>query len=232
MATGDAAYDAAGTLQLPVRVRRLLMLVPPLLLAVLEILHPQPDFNARSLMDASTWFAVFHVIQLVLTGLVGLSVLLLADGYGRATTWATRLGLGTFLVFFSAYETLAGIGTGLAMRGARDLTAAQQEAVFDLVKDWPGLGPVFVLGIVGTGGLMVVLGALAAAARRQGAPRREWITLALATVFLLAGHPFPGGTLAFGCLFLAALFHERTVSNMAGGQRVGSPAPSADDPTR
>ena len=217
--------------QLPGRVRRPLLLAPPLLLAVLEIFHPQPDFNAQALMDASTWFALFHVIQLVLTGLFGLSVLLLADGYGRATAWATRLGLGTFLVFFSAYEAVAGIGTGLAMRSARDLTATEQEAVFDIVKDWPGLGPVFALGIVGTGGLIVVLGTLAAAARQQGAPRREWITLVLATVFLLLGHPAPGGTLAFGCLFLAALFHERAGRGGAASQRGGSPAPGADDPT-
>jgi hypothetical protein len=32
--------------------------------------------------------------------------------------------------------------------------------------------------------------------------------LGLAAIFLLGGHPFPRGTLAFGCFFLAALFHE------------------------
>ena len=91
-------------------------------LAVLEIFHPQPDFNVQALLDASTWFAWFHVIQLVLTGLVALSVLLLAADYGRANAWTTRLGIGAFLVFFGAYDTLAGIGTGLAMHSARDLS--------------------------------------------------------------------------------------------------------------
>ena len=103
-------------------------------------------------MDVATWFAVFHVIQLVLVGLVALSVLLLADDFGRASTWVTRLGIGTFLVFFSAYDAVAGIGTGLAMRSARDLSATQQEGVFEVVKDWPGLGPPFALSIVGTPG--------------------------------------------------------------------------------
>ena len=42
----------------------------------------------------------------------------------------------------------------------------------------------------------------------KGAPRREWILIGLAAVFLLGGHPFPAGTLAFGCLFVAALLHE------------------------
>ena len=106
---------------LPATARRVLMLVPPLALAVLEFFHPAPDVNAQAVMDVATWFAVFHAIQLVLIGLVGLSVFLLADSFGRATAWTTRLGIGAFLVFYSAYDGIAGISTGLAMRNARDL---------------------------------------------------------------------------------------------------------------
>ena len=198
--------DATWRLPMPVRVP--LLLVPPLLLAGLETLHPQPEPTVPAMLDAATWFASFHVIQLVLIGLVALSILLLADSFGRANAWVTRLGLGIFLVFFSAYDTLAGIGTGLAMRSARDLSATQQAGVLEVVKDWPALGPPFALSIVGTLGWVIAVGALAAAARRLGAPRRVWILLGLAAVFLLAGHPFPGGTLAFGSLFLAALLTE------------------------
>ena len=202
------SYRADATWWLPLPLRRALLLTPPFALAVLEIFHPQPEFNVQALLDASTWFAWFHVIQLVLTGLVAMSVLLLAADFGRTTAWATRLGIGVFLVFFSSYDTLAGIGTGLAMHSARGLSAAQQEGVFAVVKDWPGVGPVFGLSILGTLGWVVAVGTLALAARRLGASRPEWITLALAAVFLLGGHPFPQGTLAFGCLFVAVLFHE------------------------
>ena len=205
---GGRSYRADPTWRLPLPLRRPLLLAPPFALAVLEVFHPNPEFNVQALLDASTWFAWFHVIQLVLTGLVALSVLLLAADYDRANAWITRLGIGAFLVFFSAYDTLAGIGTGLAMYTARDLPAAQQEGVFDVVKDWPGVGPVFALSIVGTLGWVVAVGALALAARRLAASRPEWIALALAAVFLLGGHPFPQGTLAFGALFVAALFHE------------------------
>ena len=210
---------ADATWWLPLPLRRALLLTPPFGLAVLEIFHPQPEFNVQALLDASTWFAWFHVIQLVLTGLVALSVLLLAADYGRATAWTTRLGIGVFLVFFSAYDTLAGIGTGLAMRSARDLSAAQQEGVFTVVKDWPGVGPVFALSILGTLGWVVAVGTLALAARRLGASRPEWITLALAAVFLLGGHPFPQGTLAFGSLFVAVLFHEWGFAPRGGRRR-------------
>jgi hypothetical protein len=164
--------------------------------------------NVQALIDVSTWFAIFHAIQLVLIGLVAVSVLLLADSFGCATAWATRLGVGLFLIFFSAYDTLAGIGTGLAMRSARTLSAPQQGGVFLVVKDWPGLALPFALSILGTGGWVIAVGSLALAARRQAAPRREWVVLALAAIFLLGGHPFPWGTLAFGGFFVAALFHE------------------------
>ncbi|MGH3459770.1 hypothetical protein [Aeromicrobium sp.] len=196
------------TWRVPLAWRRVLILVPPLLLACLEIFHPQPDANAQAVMDVSTWFAGFHVIQLVLIGPVALSVMLIADNYGRVNRWTTRLGVGTFLVFFSAYDAVAGIGMGLAMRSARDLTAQQQEGVLDVVEAWPALGAPFALSIIGTGGLVIALGVLALGARRQGAPRREWIFLGLAAIFLLGGHPFPAGTLAFGCLFVAGLMHE------------------------
>ncbi len=210
---GGAFQRSDRTWPMPVALRRVLLLAPPLLLAGLEVMHPQPDETAQALMDVSTWFAGFHVLQLALTGLVGLSVLLLADSFGRANAWVTRLGVGVFLVFFSAYDAVAGIGTGLAMRSARDLSAVQQAGVFDVVRDWPAVGPPFALSIVGTLGWTIAVGALALAARRQGAPRREWIFILLAAVFLLGGHPFPQGTLAFGSFFIAALLHELRASH-------------------
>lgn len=154
---GPVSYGPDPTWHLPDAVRRPLLLLPPLLIAVLEIFHPMPDETAQAVMDVATWFAVFHVIQLVLIGLVALSVVLLADSYGYASAWTTRLGIGIFLVFFSAYDTLAGIGTGLAMRSARDLTTAEAEGVFSVVEDWPALGAPFALSIVGTGGWLVAV---------------------------------------------------------------------------
>ena len=55
---------------------------------------------------------------------------------------------------------------------------------------------------------MIAVGGLALAARRQGAPRRVWIVLAMAALCLLGGHPFPAGTFAFGLFFIAALLSE------------------------
>jgi hypothetical protein len=54
----------------------------------------------------------------------------------------------------------------------------------------------------------VALIAAAVALRRAGAARGPFILLILAGIFLLGGHPFPGGTLAFGCFFVAAAWLE------------------------
>ncbi len=84
----------------------------------------------------------------------------------------------------------------------------QQEGVLAVVQDWPGLGPPFALSILGTLGWVIAVGALAITAYRQRTPRVVWIALALAAVFLLGGHPFPAGTLAFGSFFVAAFLLE------------------------
>ncbi|MGZ5418491.1 MAG: hypothetical protein ACXWDI_15085 [Nocardioides sp.] len=187
------------------------------MLAGFSALHPQPDYNAQALMEASTWFMVFHMIQLPLVGLVAISVFLLADQFGRASAWPTCIGMGSFLLFFSAYDSLAGIGTGLAMRGARGLPSSQQDAVFDLVKTWPVAEPWVVwLSLVGTGGWVLAVGYLAVTARAAGASRALWVLLGFAAFFLMLGHPAPFGTLAFGSLFLAALIRERRTSRDPG----------------
>ena len=216
---------------LPPRVRRLLLLAPPLVLAVFTVLHPQPDHNAQALMDASTWFMAYHMIQLGLVGLVAVSVILLADEFRCARSWQTGIGIGLFLIFFSAYDTLAGIGTGLAMRSARGLPVAEQDAVFSIVEDWPAFSPwALWLAILGTVGWILAVGYLAIAARAAGALRSEWVLLALAAFFLAVGHPAPFGTIAFGSLFVAALIHVRRASGTHRRAGAASRVPSSGAP--
>jgi hypothetical protein len=207
----SVATEASSERALSNPARQALILGPPLVVAIYEIFHPRPDVTAEAVMDVAGWFALFHAIQLVLFPLLALSIALLAQNLGVLGHWVTRLGLVLVLVFFSAYDAIAGIATGLAMRSARDLPVAEQKAVFEVVKDWPGFEPaVFAIGAVAVVGLVLALAMLTIGARRLQVGRGPVILLALATIVALGGHPFPFGTVAFGCLFLAALWLERS----------------------
>jgi hypothetical protein len=194
--------------------RRLVLLATPLALAVLEVFHPHPDSVAEG-VEQGGWFLWFHMIQLVLTGLIALAVYLLTDGMAGRAVSVSRWAIAVFAVFFSAYDAAAGVATGFVLQSAQDLSAEGQTAVYETAIDMPGLSLIFVLSIVGTAAWVVAVVAAAMAIRRAGASRGPVVLLILAAVFLLGGHPFPGGTLAFGCFFLAAAWLEFAPARLA-----------------
>jgi hypothetical protein len=205
--------------------RRLVLLGTPLALAVLEVFHPKPSGVADS-VEQGGWFMWFHIIQVPLIGLIALAVYLLTAGLEGQAVSASRWAIGVFAVFFSAYDGAVGIGTGYALRNAQGLSAEGQSAVYETVKDLPELSLPFGLSIVGTGAWVVALIAAAIALRRAGAPRGPFILLILAGVCLLGGHPFPFGTLTFGCFFLATAwleFSQRVMRAREGGKSLKGP---------
>jgi hypothetical protein len=206
-AGGDAVLSDVAVADRTV-LRRLVLLGTPLALAILEFFHPEQPSGASGAVEQGVWFMWFHIIQVPLIGLIALAVYLLTDGLeGRAVS-VSRWAIGVFAVFFSAYDAAAGIGTGYALREARGLSAEGQAAVYEVVKDLPLFSLPFGLSIVGTLGWAVALVAAAKALRRAGASRGPLILLILAGVFLMGGHPYPAGTLAFGCFFLGAAWLE------------------------
>jgi hypothetical protein len=199
--------------------RRVVLLGTPLALALLEIFHPERPSSASEAVEQGVWFMWFHFIQVPLIGLIALAVYLLTDGLeGRAAS-VSRWAIGVFAVFFSAYDAAAGIGTGYALRNARGLSAGAQEAIYEAVKDMPVLSLIFGLSIVGTLAWVVALIAAAMALRRAGASRVPFILLILAGVFLMGGHPYPAGTLAFGCFFLATAWLELTQGRLTSASQ-------------
>ena len=150
----------------------------------------------------------FHIIQVPLIGLIALAICLLTEGLEGRAVRVSRRAIGVFAIFFSACDAAAGIATGYALRNAQGLSAEGQAAVYEAVKDMPGLSLIFGLSIVGTGAWVVALVAAAKALRRAGTSRGPFILLILAGVFLMGGHPYPAGTLAFGTFFLAAVWLE------------------------
>jgi hypothetical protein len=183
--------------------RRLVLLGAPLALAVLEVFHPREEDLAGAIGEAD-WFFWFHMIQLPLVGLVAVAAFLLTARLTGPLVASSRWAVGVFAVFFSAYDAAAGIATGYVLRNAQGLPAESQTAIFEAAHDMPGPSLIFLLSVVGTGAWTVALVTAGVALRRAGASRTTFALLIFAGVFLLGGHPFPFGTLAFGCFFLAA----------------------------
>jgi hypothetical protein len=193
--------------------RRVVMVGAPLALAVLEAFHPRPGdagggSEALDAISQGDWFLWFHMIQLPLIGLTAWAVYLLTAGLDGRAAVVSRWAAGVFAMFFSAYDAAAGVATGYVWRNAQDLPPADQELIFEATEAMPNLSIIFLLSVVGTGAWVVALVSAAVALRRVGVGKGPYVLLILAGVFLMGGHPFPFGTIAFGCLSAAAVWLE------------------------
>ena len=104
-------------------VDRYLVYAGPLLWAALIVFHPNPGGDspyAGIRDDVDRWLFV-HVGQLILTPFLFLAVWRLLDDLSSAPARVSRAALVVWTVFFSAYDSIQGIATGILTRWANDL---------------------------------------------------------------------------------------------------------------
>lgn len=181
----------------------LVLLAVPLLWLVPAALHPMGDPYAGIADETDRWLFV-HIAQLVLTPFLGALVWMLLAGLESAAARIGRAALVLWLVFFSAFDAIAGIATGVLSRHANSLAGEEREGVvsaIDYLFDDSVLagGGFSVLGNLGQGSWMVVAIAAAVALHKAHAPRAAVIAMSLSVLF--AAH---GGIVA--ALGLVALF--------------------------
>lgn len=180
----------------------------PLALAVLELFHPQPHDLMH--LDTAKWLAV-HYLQIPLFPLTAVAAgLLLRGRFGflHALVW---VALFVFGVSFTAFDTAAGVVTGLLVKAARNSGSfeAWQQPIMTVWKD-PILG-----GAPGTSPILAVLGSIAWSVALVGVAveiwrtKRSWILsfLLIVSAFGLSifkTHAWPGGPVSFGALAIAA----------------------------
>jgi hypothetical protein len=192
--------------------RRVLLVVPPLALAVVLWWHPAggDDVYEGVRHDVGAWMLV-HTVFLIFIPLIGLAAYLLVSGLdGRAAT-VSRVALLFFLVFYTAYEVTVGVGTGILVDYANGLPADEQAVVADAIQDYNRSGlvgdPASFSLLVGFFGWVVAMFAAAIAFRRAGA---GWlVTVLVGFAALFAIHPPPIGPVGLACLAAAAVLIER-----------------------
>ena len=190
----------------------LLAVGAPLALAVLEVFHPHPRDLA---LDVRTWLVV-HYAQIVLFPLSAVAVVLLLRGRDDFGAAICRIGMFLFAVSYVAFDTAAGVVTGILVgaaqkSGAPDAWGSAIDAVWlhPIVGGSPSGPPPF-LAVLGSVALSIGAIGAAVSLKRAG---RSWppvILLAISTFGIAAfkTHAWPGGPVTFGGIAAAAAWLE------------------------
>jgi hypothetical protein len=208
------------------------VLAAPLLWVVIAILHPggvgdEPAPYEGIADDANKWIFV-HFSQLLLTPLVAVGVWLLLDGIQSVAATVARAFLLVWMVFFSAFDAIAGIAVGVLTRHANSLAGEEQEAVVGAIdflfqdSQFAGGNNFSVLGNLGQFSWVVLVLAATVALWRSGASRL--IVGATLLSVLFATHGGYAAAVGLVALFVAELLRFGTPSDGAARSRAPEPA--------
>jgi hypothetical protein len=192
-------------------------LAGPLLWIALTLLHPggignEPAPYEGIADDANKWIFV-HFAQLVLTPLVAVGVWLLLDGVYSVAATIARASLVVWMVFFSAFDAIAGIAVGVLTRYANSLAGNEQEAVIGaidfLFQDSKFVGGNNYSVLAGFGQVSWVVLVLAATVALWRAGASRLVVGATLISFLFATHAGYMAAVGLVALFVAELLMFR-----------------------
>ena len=175
----------------------LLLVALPLAWAVLLLFHPNSDAapfeGIRGVVDR--WLFV-HVGQLVLTPLLVFAVWRLLDGLEFRAAKVSRAAAVVWAAFFTAYDSIQGIATGVLIRYAdADLAGAEQAGVARaldyLVSDSQLAGNISAIGLIANAAWITVAIGGAVALSKAGAGKGAVIAMSLSSLFVI--HTAPAG---------------------------------------
>jgi hypothetical protein len=195
----------------------------PLTLAVVEMFHPHPHDLLN--INVQRWLAV-HYAQLVLFPLAALSQLLLMRGKSGYAAGLCRIAMFVFGVSYVAFDTAAGLVTGVLARAAQasgtpelwrgPLMVIWTHAVIGGSSDGAP-----VLAVIGT--IAWLVGSLAAAYAIRRSVRSWWPTVFLGLsafgLLVFRTHAWPGGPISFGALAFAAAIVASTDRRQSSSSR-------------
>ncbi len=217
-------------------VRRLLLFGVPLAVAALGLIHPGSLTNPADdgdtifiqLRDQADLFIVVHLVQLVVFGLLALVVWRLLDELRRPAATVSRVALLVFVVFYTAFDSVAGIAVGVLVHEGHGLSSAEQGGASSLLEAYQDswiAGELNILAGLGTIAWLIALFAAAAALRRTGAGILTGGCMILAGVVFSIGHPAPFGPIGMAFLLIAIWRLEAT-------RRTKATEPTSDHPIR
>jgi hypothetical protein len=213
------------------RIAPFVLLAAPLLWLLLALLHPMGEPYEGIADEADRWIFV-HVAQLVLTPFLAAGVWLLLGRIQSVAALIARAALVLWMVFFSAFDAVAGIATGVLTRHANSLAGEEREGVVAAIEFlWDDSqlagGGLSVLGNLGHLSWVVVAIAATVALYRAGVSRVVVAATFLSVLF--ASHSGLGAAVGLAALFVAELLTFARRSPETAPEPYGSRA-GADDP--
>ena len=160
-----------------------------------------------------------HITQLVLAPFVAFALWTILRGINSIAATVSRTAMVIWLVSFSVYDSLAGVGTGVLVRQAAS-TSGEERARFtaaaDFFWDSPWTGAVSWWGAVATLAWPVVVITAAFALSRTGESRAT--TAATAASGLIALHGGVPATIGFAALAAATVLRHRERTRTGGAK--------------
>ena len=186
----------------------------PLAWAALLLFHPlgEGEMYAGLQDDVSRWLVV-HVGTMIFIPLLAVAIYLLVRGIENTAAQVCRIALATFALFYTAWEVLMGIGTGVLVQAVNGLPAAERATGSNLVSEFTEnifVRDFGVFNIIGSLSLITATIAAGIALRRQaGVPLSVPILLGLCG-FMIAAHPPPFGPIGLVLFTAAVLLYARS----------------------
>ena len=200
--------------------------------AVLLLFHPTGEGEAityADLHDKVTPWLVVHLGTLFFLPLMAVAVyLLLRDVEGTAAR-VSRIALVPFVLFYTAFEVLVGIGTGILVDDVNGLPESERATGASLVNDFADNVLIRGFGVfVSIGSLAFITATIAAGValwRQADASLLVPVLLALSG-FLITAHPPPYGPAGLALFIAAVLLFVRSQSAARAPAPLGRPGPA------
>jgi hypothetical protein len=198
--------------------------------AVLLVFHPTgegEEFYPIVRDQVSAWLVV-HVGTLVLVPSLAGVVYLLLRGSDGVAALVSRIALAVFAVFYTAWEVLIGLGTGILVDQVNALPAGERATGARLVEDFTDSSLIRTFELIGAFAWLIAVVAAGVALFRRAAAGNSVavVLLLLVSAVPIVWHVPPFGPVGLALFITAVLLVLRRRSPGPASGLSGQPGPA------
>lgn len=195
-------------------VKFICFVIAPLSLVGIELFHPSGYANEvyHNLIHVADWWIILHVTQPLFFSLTGLGGIIMTRGDHSLFGIVSQISFFFFIVYYTVYDSVAGIGTGVLIDVVRNSPPEKQQAGIELIQKYfqhPYLGGSHTwLSEFASMAWLVAILSLIVVLFRQKKPYIPLLFFLLSGGLIWYNHGFPTGPMGFGCFFIGAAWIE------------------------